>query len=188
MKFTSHIIVINRIYDCYMLYGKSTEPNQRRLDLHVKELELYVGQIIKGYGYERDKKCIEQNTDDLNAVILHFKTGVQSDSEQKPFICLIIFLIILVLYIQQITGDLNAAILHFEACVQSVREQKPFICFIIFLIIFVFIYRVLMAIKNSHHLFILGERGNRVPSDVGYVCLGVQISKSTAQRQPHQLI
>ena len=41
-----------------MLYGKSTEPNKRRLDLHIIELESYVGKIIKGYGYERDKKCI----------------------------------------------------------------------------------------------------------------------------------
>ena len=148
MKFTSHIIVINGIYDCYMLYGKSTEPNQRRLDLHIKELELYVGQIIKAYGYERDKKCIEQNTDDLNAVILHFKTGVQSDSEQKPFICLIIFLIIIGLYIEQNTGNLNAAILHFRAFVQSVSEQKPCISLIIFLIILVFICRLLMAIRS----------------------------------------
>ena len=27
-----------------------------------------------------------------------------------------------------------------------------------------------------------------VPSDVGYVCVRVQISKRTAQRQPHRLI
>ena len=64
-----------------MLYGKGTEPNKRRLDLHIIELESYVGQIIKGYGYERDKKYIEQNTVDLNVVILHFRAGVQSDSE-----------------------------------------------------------------------------------------------------------
>ena len=59
MKFTSHIIVITTNYDCYILYGKCTEPNKRRLDLHIIELESYVGQIIKGYGYERDKKYIE---------------------------------------------------------------------------------------------------------------------------------
>ena len=64
-----------------MLYGKGTEPNKRRLDLHIIELESYVGQIIKGYGWERNKKYIEQNTGDLNAVILHFRTDVQSDSE-----------------------------------------------------------------------------------------------------------
>ena len=44
-------------------------------------LESCVGQIIKGYGYEKDTKYFEQNTGDLNAVILHFKTGVQSESE-----------------------------------------------------------------------------------------------------------
>ena len=38
----------------------------------------------------------QQNTGDLNAAILHFRAGVQSDSEQKPFMCLIIFRIILV--------------------------------------------------------------------------------------------
>ena len=64
-----------------MLHGKSTEPNKRRLDLHIIELESYVAKIIKGYGYERDKKYIEQNTGDLNVVILHFRAGVQSDSE-----------------------------------------------------------------------------------------------------------
>ena len=31
-----------------------------------------------------------------------------------------------------------------------------------------------------------GEAG--VPSGIGYVCLGVQISKGTAQRQPHRRI
>ena len=36
---------------------------------------------MKGYGYERDKKYIEHNTGDLNAVILHFRAGVQSDNE-----------------------------------------------------------------------------------------------------------
>ena len=55
MKFTSHIIVITSNYDCYVLYGKCTEQNERRLDLHMIELELYIGQIIKGYGYEREK-------------------------------------------------------------------------------------------------------------------------------------
>ena len=96
MKFTSHIIFITSNYDCYILYGKCTEPNKRRLDLYRIELESYVRQIIKGYDYERDKKYIEHNTSDLNAVILHFRAGVQSDSEQTPFICLITFLIILV--------------------------------------------------------------------------------------------
>ena len=81
MRFTSHIIFITRNYDCYILYGKCTEPNNRRLDLHIIELESDVGQIIKGYSYERDKKHIEHNTSDLNAVILHFRAGVQSDSE-----------------------------------------------------------------------------------------------------------
>ena len=64
-----------------MLYRKGTEPNKIRLDLHKIELEPCVGQIKKGYGYERDKKYIEQNMIHLNAVILHFRTGVQSDSE-----------------------------------------------------------------------------------------------------------
>ena len=50
MKFTSHIIVITSNYDCYMLYGKGAEPNKRRLDLHIIELESYVSQIIKGCG------------------------------------------------------------------------------------------------------------------------------------------
>ena len=81
MKFTNHIIVITSNYDCYILYGKCTEPNKRRLDLHIIELESYIGQIMKGYDYKGDKKYIEQNTDDLNAVILHFRAGVQSDSE-----------------------------------------------------------------------------------------------------------
>ena len=81
MKFTSHIIFITSNYDCYTLYGKCTEPNKRRLDLHTIELESYVRQIIKGYDYERNKKYIEHNTGDLNAVILHFRAGVQSDSE-----------------------------------------------------------------------------------------------------------
>ena len=42
MKFTSHIIVITSNYDCYMLYGKGAEPNKRRLDLHIIELESYM--------------------------------------------------------------------------------------------------------------------------------------------------
>ena len=81
MKFTNHIIVITSNYDCYILYRKCTEPNKRRLDLHIIELESYIGQIMKGYDYKGDKKYIEQNTGDLNAVILHFRAGVQSDSE-----------------------------------------------------------------------------------------------------------
>ena len=81
MKFTSHIIVITSNYDWYTLYGKGIGPNKRRLDLHIIELESYVGQIIKGYAYEGDKKYIEQNAGNLNAVILHFRAGVQSDSE-----------------------------------------------------------------------------------------------------------
>ena len=81
MKFTNHIIVITSNYDCYILYRKCTEPNKRRLDLHIIELESNIGQIMKGYDYKGDKKYIEQNTGDLNAVILHFRAGVQSDSE-----------------------------------------------------------------------------------------------------------
>ena len=81
MKFTNHIIVITSNYDSYILYRKCTEPNKRRLDLHIIELESYIGQIMKGYDYKGDKKYIEQNTGDLNAVILHFRAGVQSDSE-----------------------------------------------------------------------------------------------------------
>ena len=56
IKFTSYIILITSNYDCNMLPGKGTEPNKRRLDLHIIKLESYVSQIIKGYGYERDKK------------------------------------------------------------------------------------------------------------------------------------
>ena len=59
-----------------MFYGKDTEQNKRRLNLHIVELESYVGQIIKGYGFERDKKYFEQNTGDLNAAVLHFIAGV----------------------------------------------------------------------------------------------------------------
>ena len=73
MKFTSYIILITSNYDCYILSGKGTEPNKRRLVLHIIKLESWVGQIIKGYGYERDKKYIEQNTGDLNVAILHFR-------------------------------------------------------------------------------------------------------------------
>ena len=75
MKFTSHIILITSNYYCYILYGKGAEPNKRRLDLHIIELGSYVGQIIKGYGYERHKKYIEQNTGDLNVAILHFRVN-----------------------------------------------------------------------------------------------------------------
>ena len=56
------------------------------MDLHIIELESYVGQIINWYGYKRDKKHIEHNTGDLNMIILHFRAGVQS-SEEKPLIC-----------------------------------------------------------------------------------------------------
>ena len=62
-----------------MLYG--AKPNKRRLDLHIIQLESNVGQIIKGHGCTMDKKYIEQNTDNLNAVILHFRADVESDSE-----------------------------------------------------------------------------------------------------------
>ena len=50
---------------------KGTEPNKRRLDLHI-QLESYVDQIVKGCGYERDNKYIEQNMGDgdLNAATL----------------------------------------------------------------------------------------------------------------------
>ena len=39
-----------------MLYRTGTEPSKRELHLHIIQLEPYVGQIIKAYGYERDKK------------------------------------------------------------------------------------------------------------------------------------
>ena len=58
-----------------MLSGKGTEPNKRRLDIDIIKLESYVGQIIKGYGYERDEKYTEQNTGDLNVVIIHFRVN-----------------------------------------------------------------------------------------------------------------
>ena len=51
MKFTSHIIFITCNYDCYIIYGKCTEPNKRRLDLHITEWNSCVGQIIKGQCY-----------------------------------------------------------------------------------------------------------------------------------------
>ena len=51
-----------------------TEPNKRRLDIHIIQLESYAGQIIKGYGDERDREYIEQNTVDLNAVVLRLST------------------------------------------------------------------------------------------------------------------
>ena len=66
MKFTSHIIVLTTDYVCYMIYGKGREPNNRREDLHIIQLESYVGQMIKGYGYERNKNYIKQNTGYLN--------------------------------------------------------------------------------------------------------------------------
>ena len=78
MKPTSHIIVITSNYDCYMLNGKGTKPNMRKLNLHIIELESYVGQIIKGYGYARDKNVSNKlNAGDLNVVILHFKGCVR---------------------------------------------------------------------------------------------------------------
>ena len=80
MKFSSHISFVTSNYDCYVLYGKCTEPNKRRLDLDIIELESEIGQIIKGYGFERDKKYIEHIMGDLNAVTLHFRTDVQSNS------------------------------------------------------------------------------------------------------------
>ena len=58
-----------------MLSGKVTQPNNARVDLHIIKLESYVGQIIKGYGYEKDKKYIEQNTGGLNVLILHFRVN-----------------------------------------------------------------------------------------------------------------
>ena len=64
-----------------MLYRKGAEPNKRKLDLHIIQLESYVGQIFRRYGYERDKKYTKQNMGDLNAVTLYFREGVQSGSE-----------------------------------------------------------------------------------------------------------
>ena len=83
MKFVSHIIVIASNNGCYMFYGKGTEPNKRRLDLQIIQLESYVGHIIKGCGYERNKKYMERNTSDLNAVIQGFRAGAQPYSEKN---------------------------------------------------------------------------------------------------------
>ena len=47
-------------------------------------MESYVVQIIKWfkwYGYERYKMYMEHNMGDLNAIILHFRAGVQSETE-----------------------------------------------------------------------------------------------------------
>ena len=103
MKFTSHIIVITSNYDCYMLYGKSTEPNKSYL--HIIELDSYDGQIIKGYGCERDNEYIEDNTGDLNAAILHFRAAVQSDSEFYPygiFLTILVFIYRLLMAIKNL--------------------------------------------------------------------------------------
>ena len=45
MKFTNPINFITSNYDRYILYEKYTEPNERRLDLHVIELESYAGLV-----------------------------------------------------------------------------------------------------------------------------------------------
>ena len=74
-------IVITSNHDCYIIKEKCTQPNKRRLDLQKIEFEPYVDQIFKGYGCERYQKYIEQNTGDLNAIILYFRAGVQSDNE-----------------------------------------------------------------------------------------------------------
>ena len=50
MEFTSLNIVMTSNYGSYILYGIGTEPNKRSLDLHMIELQSYVGQIIKWYG------------------------------------------------------------------------------------------------------------------------------------------
>ena len=81
MKFTSHIIFTTCNYDCYIIYGKCAEPNKRRLDLHITEWDSCVGQIIKRQCHWRDKKHIEHNAGDLNALIIHFRAGGQSDNE-----------------------------------------------------------------------------------------------------------
>ena len=47
MKFTSHVIVITNKQDCYILNGKGSESNKKRLNLHIIKLESYVGQITK---------------------------------------------------------------------------------------------------------------------------------------------
>ena len=69
-----------------MLYRNGTEPKKRRLDLQIIELESYIGQIIKGYDYESDKKYIKHSTGDLNAVILHFRAVVQSDRDKTFYL------------------------------------------------------------------------------------------------------
>ena len=81
MRFTSHIIVITSNYDCYILYGKGPETNKRKLDLHVIELESYDGQILKDVVMKGNNEYIEHNSSNLNASILHFRAGVQSESE-----------------------------------------------------------------------------------------------------------
>ena len=45
MKFSNPINFITSNYDRYILYEKYTEPNKRRLDLHVIELESYAGLV-----------------------------------------------------------------------------------------------------------------------------------------------
>lgn len=49
-------IVVTSNYECYILHRKGIEPNKTRLDLHV--IESYDGQIIIGYGYERNKEYV----------------------------------------------------------------------------------------------------------------------------------
>ena len=49
-------IVVTNNYECYILYRKGIKPNKRRLDLQV--IESYDGQIIKGYGYERNNEYV----------------------------------------------------------------------------------------------------------------------------------
>ena len=73
VKFSSYISFVTSNYEC-------TEPNKRRLDLDIIELGSDIRQIIKGYGYEWDKKYIEHIMGDLNAVTLHFSGDVHSDS------------------------------------------------------------------------------------------------------------
>ena len=38
-----------------VMYSTENVQSQMSLDLHMIELELYIGQIIKVYGYEREK-------------------------------------------------------------------------------------------------------------------------------------
>ena len=80
-RFTSHIIVIISNYHCYILYRKGPEPNTRKLDVHVKELESYDGQILKDMVMKGNNEYIEHNSSGLNASILHFRAGVQPNSE-----------------------------------------------------------------------------------------------------------